>query len=141
MSKPKKYVPMGKPAFVTDASSPVTQEEDFEQWLDRQLTGDLATGNLETELRMAVSTIRDMPNIPKDFAVQPLKRFIEAYKDNAVEEKLNTLKEVVTLLGLCESDSDKVLRWASNHIASLHMTNAQDTAAPEVKSNTLNKEK
>lgn len=63
-----------------------SEEEDFEQWLDRQLTGDLATGDLETELRMVVSTIRDMPNIPKDFAVQPLMRFILSHKQQAIKE-------------------------------------------------------
>lgn len=63
-----------------------TREDEFEQWLDRQLTGDLATGDLETDLRMAVATIRDMPNIPKDFAVQPLIRFIAAFAGEKAKE-------------------------------------------------------
>lgn len=54
----------------------LSEAEKFEQWLDDQLTGKYATGDIETELRMAVATIRGMPNIPKDHAVQPLKKYI-----------------------------------------------------------------
>lgn len=69
--------------------------EDFEQWLDRQLTGDLATGNLETELRMAVATILNMPKIPKDYAVQPLIRLIDQYMKKAeTDARIDELKHV-----------------------------------------------
>lgn len=45
--------------------------------------------------------------------------------------KLETLKEVVPLLELCEEDSDKILVWANNHISSESAPRGQDTQEGE----------
>lgn len=75
--------------------------ETFEKWLDEQLTGGWSTGELETELRMAVSQIREMPkHLAKDYAVQPLKRFIEAYVTTRVKdaERLARIDELSLII-------------------------------------------
>lgn len=62
------------------------EHKKFEQWLDDQLTGKYATGDLELELRMAVSTIRGMSDkTPKDYAVQPLLRLIHQHTEQATQ--------------------------------------------------------
>ena len=73
-----------------------TSDDELEKWLDRQLTGDLATGNLETELRMAVSAIRDMSSqTPKDYAVQPLMRFIKKREEQvALKARIDEIEHL-----------------------------------------------
>ncbi|MEI4745938.1 hypothetical protein [Rhodococcus erythropolis] len=69
-----------------------SKDDALEKWLDEQLTGKWATGDLETDLRMAVSTIRGMSGkTPKDYAVQPLMRFIKQY---GVQERIDELSHL-----------------------------------------------
>lgn len=55
------------------------QEDRFEELLHSKLTGKYATGNTETDLRIAVEMIRSMHNTPEDCAVRPLMSFMEQY--------------------------------------------------------------
>ena len=77
---------------MTKSEPTIKEDEAFEKWLDKQLTGDWAQDDMETNLRMAVSTIRDMPKqTPKDFAVQPLIRYINRLMD---KREIKALKEL-----------------------------------------------
>lgn len=68
--------------------------EETERWLDSQLTGFWANGNLETDLRMAVATIQSMSHkIPKDYAVQPLIRYIEKRELERALQEIDIARE------------------------------------------------
>jgi len=104
---------MSKPTPDTERD----ESEKFEKWLDRQLTGDLATGDVETELRMAVSQIRDMPNIPKDYAVKPLLRFFATHRKQLLEAVLEGAETRYCIdEGRYEADKDPYEAVPVSHI-------------------------
>lgn len=109
------------------------EDEKFEQWLDDQLTGKYATGELETDLRMAVSTIRGMSKMtPKDFAVQPFMRFIKQREHEA--ELRGRIDEVSHLdtkrhYGMDYQDSlDELDEYKYKRLAELTASTTNDTA-------------
>lgn len=100
----------------------MTQTQPSEDELREQMLEAAETYELEDGEYLAVEV---------EEAIRIAASVIASERQKAVERKLETLIEVVPHLELCENDSDRILRWANNHIASLHMPPGENLAQKE----------